>query len=291
MDRLALLALSTVTLSSFATASATAVSQDRRSSGFELPAIKGAYPGRTFEFDGDQAKLLVREMLPIVMNDVARVSVREDIMLPVGAYAGLTFDVALGVNADYPSICEERHVYIRFAYKGPDVDVREMRPAIKNGAIANHVFTGFFWTNRYFALPEKTAPDDGGLASCRSYAANTSGWRQASSVSDYLSEKRRLSALVTALETLPMRQIRCVDPEGKLCDYGRLKLISLVQTALPERSESMVVPNEGVVSVYSHYGYNDAAQIDYVATLRSSGADRPTSLNIRLSRSPPPPQI
>lgn len=292
MGRLALLALSAMTTSSLTTACATALAQERRSSGFELPAIKGGYPGRTFEFDGEQAKLLVREVLPIVTDDVARVSVQEDIMLPAGAYAGLTFDIVLNVTAD-SSICEERHAYIGFAYKGPDVDdrVREIRPAVRDGTIANHVFSWLRWTNRYFALPKEAASDDRGLASCRSLAANISGWRQASSLGDYLAEKRRLSALITALETLPMRQIRCVDPKGRPCDYERSKILSLVQASLPEQSESMVIPNEGAVSVYSHYGYNDAARIDYTATLRSGGAERATSLSIRFSRSPPPPQI
>ena len=292
MARFALLALSAVIISSLTTASATALAQERRSSGFELPAIKGGYPGRTFEFDGEQARLLVREVLPIVTDDVARVSVQEDITLPVGLYAGLTFDIALNVTAD-SSICEERHAYIGFRYKGPDVDVRgrEMRPAVRDGAIANHVFSWLRWSNRYFALPKDAASDDGGLARCRSLAANTSGWRQASNVLDYLSEKGRLSALITALETLPMRQIHCIDPEGRPCDYERSKILSLVQASLPERSESLGIPNEGLISVYSHYGYGDAARIDYTATLRSGGAERATSLNIRFSRSLPPPPV
>ena len=290
MARSALLALSAVIISSLTTASATALAQERRSSGFELPAIKGGYPGRTFEFDGEQARLLVREVLPIVTDDAARVSVQEDIILPIGVYAGLTFDIALNVTAD-SSICEERHAYIGFRYKGPDVDVREMRPAVGDGSIANHVFSWLRWSNRYFALPKDAASDDGGLTSCRSLAANTSGWRQASSRIDYISEKRRLAALITALGTLPMRQIHCVDPEKRPCDYERSKILSLVQASLPERSQSMVIPNEGAVSVYSHYGYGDAAQIDYTATLRAGGAERATSLNIHFSKSLPPPQI
>ena len=288
MIRLAPLLLSVVAISSIGGTAA----QVSRPSGFELPAIQGGYPGKTFQFDGPQSKQLAREVLPVVMDDVTRASVSESITLPVGAYDGLTIDFALNVGVDYTNtICEERHAIVVFRYSGASADVRDMRPVLKDGAIADHAFAGLGWNNRYFTLPAKAASHNEALAKCRSLANDTSHWRQAPGLIEYIEEQRRLSAFDKALETLPMAQIRCLGPQGKRCAYDRSKLVSIVRATPPEQSGSIIVPTEGAVSVFRHYGYNDAARMDYVATLRASEADHPTSLEIRFSESSPPPVV
>jgi len=290
MVRLALHALAAAVIFSFVPVIGSAAAQASRRAGFELPAIKGGYPGRVFQFEREQARLLASELLPVVMDDVTRISVREDIILPLGAYAGLTTDIALNVGVDYSDfICEERHVYIVFSYKGPDVDLREMRRIIRDGAIENHTFGRLYSRNRYFAMPEKAVSHDAALAKCHSLAGDTSGWREASNLLEYVVDRKRISALINSLAALPMSQIHCLNSDGKACNYERSKILALVQAAPPEGSELLVVPNDGAITVYKHYGYNDAAPIDYTITLRAGEADRPLSLDIRLSKSFPLP--
>lgn len=289
MVRLAILALAGMVLSSFTLVTGRAVAQASRQRGFDLLTINGRNPDKTFQYRGEEAKRLIRELTPVLLNDVTSVSVREVVSLPGNAYRQLQIDVALNVRP-WNNICEERHAVLLFSYQGQVIDLGQRYFTIKDGTITDHAFSELFWSNRYVMLPEKDRTSDAALLSCRALSADTSNWRHSSNPIDFRSEMSRLSALISAVETLPMSRIHCVDPQGKPCSYERSKLLSLLQTAPPEQSESLLIPNEGKVTVYRHYGYQDADPVDYVVTLRSGKLDL-RSLDIRLSESLPPPAI
>ncbi|TFI56331.1 hypothetical protein E2493_20420 [Sphingomonas parva] len=232
MVRLALLALSAAAIPTFTLAAEKAAAPASRPSGFQLPAFNGSYPGQLFRFDGERAKLLVREVLPVVMDDVARVAVQEDTIFPGGHYWGLTIDIALKVRASSsPPICEEPHVYITYQYKGPYVGPGGMRPTVRGGTIANHAFDRLYLRNRYFTMSETGASQERASAICASLATDTSGWREASNMSEYAGERRRTEALFDALATLPKSQVQCMEPQGSACSYRQSEILSLVQTS------------------------------------------------------------
>ena len=269
-----------------------ASAQELTPPGFELPVFAGKYPGKTFVFDGREAKRLTREVLPVLTDDVTRASVREDLMLPVSVHSGFTIDFTVGMEAFYSgSVCEERHAFVAFRYVGPDPGNSELRLTVNDGAVANHKFAGLYWSNRYTTLPEKASSQEAALASCRSLAADTSGWKTASNADRYVSEVRRLSALVDAVQSLPAKTMDCLDPDGKSYRCERSKLLSLFQKAPSELAESISVPGEGTSSIYHHWGYYDDTRLDYAATLRLDMAGRPVALTVRFSHSPAPPQV
>lgn len=288
MTQFTLAALVGAALFSFVSGVGQAVAQPSHGPGFKLPTMTGKYPGIIYQFHGKDARRLADEVLPAVADELTSASIQEDTYLPHPRYSGLTIDIALKIKEER-SICEERHVRLSFEYQNPDKPLIKAL-TLKNGHIFDHVFVSLYWRNRYFTFPDKSVSPDVALASCRAYSVDTSNWQEASISYEYYARTRQIAELNKAVETLPMPQIHCLDPQGKPCGYERSKLISLVQTAPPERPESLVIPDEGAVTVYRHYGYYDADQIDYVATLRSGKRDL-QSLDIRLSKSLPPPAV
>jgi len=265
----------------------------RPPSGFELPALSGSYPGNTFNFEAGDAKRLAHELIPIIASDVTRATVQENWVIPGAHYVGLTVDFTLGVrSADQDMICEERHAYITFVYDRADLSgPKGQRLVVKDGVIARHSLGGLAWHSRYITAPSSVDPQHPVADRCALVAIDAPGWRHAASLSDYIGEVRRLSALHQALETLPMSQIICVGPDDKPCGYDRPALIATFKNAPPEQSASSYIPDEGMVSRYSHWGYNDAARLDYDVILRADASGRPITLRIRFSKSLPPPVI
>lgn len=291
MVRLVGLALSCTAILSMP-AHSQASAQELTRSGFELPLFAGKYPAKTVVFDDREAKRLAREVLPVLTDDVTRASVKEDLMLPVSVHSGFTIDFTVGMEAFYSgTVCEERHALVAFRYVGSDPGNSELRLTVNGGTVVNHKFAGLNWSNRYTTLPEKASSQEAALASCRSLAADTSGWKTASNADGYVSEVRRLSALVDAVRSLPTKTMACFGPDGKSYRCERSKLLSLFQKAPSELSQSISVPGEGTWSVYHHWGYYDDTRLDYAATLRLDMTGRPVALTVRFSHSPAPPQV
>ncbi|WP_267388556.1 hypothetical protein [Sphingomonas sp. GC_Shp_3] len=263
-----------------------------QSSQLETLVFNGTYPAKSYEFTGNSARHLAKEVMPVIMKDITRATVSEDVLLPTPTYNGFTIDMTFTVTTnDENTVCEECHAILHFSPDDQQSHKKDVHVKVENGTVVGHSLSSFYWKNRYFSLPSVNHSRQAALQKCQSFSNDSVLWNEAVDISIYLVSIRRADKLKNAIERLPPSAITFSSIEKVACKYDKNKLLSIMRPTRIERSESVIVPTEGEWSVFYRQGLNDDLNADFVATLHSDEAGQPLTLHIRCSQSLPSPAI
>ena len=238
------------------TVSATSPSQAIKSApaphGFTLPRFQSGYPAAEFIYEGEKAKELTREILPVAIDQVTRVVASETVALPAGVHTGFTFDVAFKPRRHRDAICEEPHALVTIHYEKADLSRRLMQITIRDGHIEDHTFDRLGWSGRYLRLPEKFTSPEALAKTCQQLAADTSDWERADSIQEFIAAQGRVAKLLKAIRSTPKPRISCVDFDNTPSRYGREKLLAILEETPLLSSEQFREPGEDILYVF-HY--------------------------------------
>lgn len=95
--------------------------------GVVLRPFQSGYPDETMIYEGEEARRLAREILPVAVDRLARVIVHESIMLPGGMYYGLSMEFELAPRVIAQTLCEQQLMIVSMTPDNRSVPRGEVR--------------------------------------------------------------------------------------------------------------------------------------------------------------------
>lgn len=257
---------------------------------FVLQPFEVSDRGKPVVYEGEDAKRLARQVLPVATDSVMRVVTNPMIMLPMGAYyRGLWVEVIMEPRALGTDVCEEPHYLIDFVYKEPYVARDKVLLSFRGGHLEGHRFGEITPRTRYHLLPQPPASTELAEVACHALAADTSNWRQSDSKNNFLDQERGLAWLEKTLRSSGAALVSCIDTDGKPCNNDRTRLLAVLQEKPPIYSQKLFVPGEGWIRVFRYYQSretvgDDHVSNDYTVTMREPLSPRPATIRFEFNR-------